>query len=392
MDFELSKEHRDIQLAAREFAKKEIEPVAEQMDREECFPMELWRKMGDLGFLGINVPEEYGGAGYELLAGILVCEQIYRVSPGLGNSYGVQANLVSHNLNRNGNHEQKKKYLPGLSSGELVGALALTEPGAGSDAVGIQTTAVRDGNAFVLNGSKIYISNAPIADVFITYTKTDLEKKARGITAFLVERGFPGLDADHKLEKMGIRASPNGEVFFDNCRVPEGNILGEVNGGIDVMMSGLDVERAFFASGALGLAEGAFELALTYSKKREQFGQPICNFQLIQAKLADMYTEIEAARGLVYRAAVIADKAERGGKGTEMHKLATAAMLFTSQMAVRVCNEALQVHGGYGYMMECPINRFYRDAKIIDIGGGTLEIRRLVIARELLARGLEYPP
>lgn len=392
MNFELSKEQRDIQMAAREFAKKEIDPIAEQMDRDETFPLDIWRKMGDLGFLGINVSEEYGGSGYELLAGILIMEQIYRVSPGLGNSYGTQANLVAHNLNRNGSEEQKKKYLPGLCSGELIGSLALTEPSAGSDAVNIQTTAVRDGDSFVLNGSKIFITNAPIADIFLTYTKTDMAKKARGITAFIVERSFPGLDADHKLEKMGIRASPNGEVFFDNCRVPQENVLGEVDAGIEVMMGGLDIERAFFASGALGLAEGAFELALNYSKGREQFGQPICNFQLIQGKLADMYTEIEAARGIVYRAAIMADKANRGGKGTEVHRLAAAAILFTSQMAVRVCNEAVQIHGGYGYMMESSVNRFYRDAKVIDIGAGTLEIRRLIIARELIKRGLDYPP
>jgi len=392
MDFELTKEQKDIQLATREFAKKEIEPITEQMDREERFPLSVWRMMGDLGFLGINVPEEYGGTGCELLSGILVMEQIYRVSPGLGNSYGTQANLVAHNLSTNGSDDQKRKYLPGLCSGELIGSLALTEPDAGSDAVSIRTTAANNGDSFLLNGSKIFISNAPVADIFLTYTKTSPEKKARGITAFIVERNFPGLDADHKLEKMGIRASPNGQVFFDNCRVPIENVVGEVDRGIDIMMGGLDVERAFFASGALGLAEGAFELALKHSKTREQFGQPICNFQLIQAKLADMYTEIEAARGLVYRAAIMADKMERGGKGTEVHKLAAAAMLFTSQMAVRVCNEAVQTHGGYGYAMHSPVNRFYRDAKVIDIGGGTLEIRRLIIARELLQKGLEYPP
>jgi len=391
MDFELTREQRDIQLAARKFARKEIEPIAQQMDRDQKFPLDIWKKMGELGYLGINVDEEYGGTGCELLSGILVMEQIYRVSPGLGNSYGTQANLVAHNLNRNGTDNQKRKYLPGLCSGELIGSLALTEPNAGSDAVNIQTTAVVDGNDFLLNGNKTFISNAPIADIFLTYAKTDPGKKAKGITAFIVERDFPGLDANHIIEKMGIRASPNGQVFFDNCRVPIENALGEINRGIDIMMGGLDVERAFFASGALGLAEGAFELALNYSKEREQFGQPICNFQLIQAKLADMYTEIEAARGLVYRAAVMCDKMKRGGKGTEIHKLAAAAMLFTSQMAVRVCNEALQIHGGYGFTMEYPINRFYRDAKVIDIGGGTLEIRRLIIARELLKRGLDYP-
>ncbi|MDY7035050.1 MAG: acyl-CoA dehydrogenase family protein [Thermodesulfobacteriota bacterium] len=392
MNFELTMEQKDIQKAAREFAKKEIEPIAEQMDRDEAFPLDIWKKMGDLGFMGISIPEEYGGSGYELLTGVLVAEQIFRVSPALGTSYGTQANLVAHNLNRNGTEDQKKKYLPGICSADLTGSLALTEPNAGSDAVGIQTIAVKNGNHYLINGNKIFITNAPIADIFLTYTKTDPDKKSKGITAFIVERNFPGIDADHKLEKMGVRGSPTGEIFYDNCRVPEENVLGEVNRGIDVMMSGLDSERAFMAAAGLGTAEGAFELALEYSKKREQFGKPISSFQLVQAKLADMYTEIEAARGLVYRAAMVAEEMKRGGKGTEVHKMAAAALLFSTEVSVRVCSHAAQIHGGYSYMMEYPINRFYRDAKIGEIGGGTTEIRRLLIAGEVIKGGTGYLP
>jgi isovaleryl-CoA dehydrogenase len=237
----------------------------------------------------------------------------------------------------------------------------------------------------------MFITNAPIGDVFLTYARTDLRGAAKqGITAFIVERGFPGFRVSRELEKMGNRGSPTGEIVFEDCRVPAENVVGEVNGGIGVMMGGLDVERAFFSGEPLGIAQGALELALDYAKQREQFGQPICNFQLIKAKLADMYTEIEAARGLVYRAAILADKAHRGGKGTEVHKIAAGAMLFAAETATRVANQAVQIHGGYGYMLEFPINRYYRDCKLYEIGAGTSEIRRLVIADEIIRRGLEY--
>jgi len=369
---------------------KEIKPVAEQIDRDDEFPPGIWKKMGDLGILGVTISEEYGGSGFDLLTGVLIMEQIGRICPALAVSYGAHANLCADNLHRNATREQKRKYLPGLCSGALIGCLALTEANAGSDAVSIRTTAVRDGNLFVLNGSKMFITNAPIGDVFLAYAKTELEKKARGITAFIVERNFPGLSLPRKLEKMGNRGSPTGEMVFEDCLVPIENVVGEVNVGISVMMGGLDVERAFFAGESLGMAEGAFELGLKYSREREQFGEPICNFQLIKAKLADMYTEIEASRGLVYRAAVMADKMQRGGKGTEVHKIAAAAIMFASEVATRISNQALQVHGGYGYMLEYPINRFYRDAKLYEIGAGTSEVRRLLIADEIIRRGLEY--
>ena len=393
MDFELSEEQKLVQKNAHQFMVKEIEPIAEKIDREDKFPPGIWKRMGDLGLLGVNIPEEYGGSGYDLLTGVLVMEQIARTCPALAVSYGAHANLCTDNLNRNGNEDQKRKYLPGLCSGDLVGCLVLTEPDAGSDAVSIRTTAVQEENYFLLNGTKTFITNAPCGDIFLTYAKTDLAKKAKGITAFIVEKGFPGVSVPRKLEKMGNRGSETGEMVFDNCIVHIENVLGRVNGGIQVLMGGLDVERAFFAAESLGIAEGAFELGLKYSKEREQFGQPICNFQLIKAKLADMYTEIEAARGLVYQAAVMADldKMQRGGKGTEIHKIAAAAILFTAEMSTRVVNQAIQIHGGYGYMLEFPINRFYRDAKLYEIGAGTSEIRRLIIADELIRGGLEYP-
>jgi isovaleryl-CoA dehydrogenase len=391
MDFDLSEEQKLVQRNVRQFMLKEIAPLAEQIDREDKLPPGIWKKMGDLGILGVTISEEYGGSGFDLLTAVLVIEQIGRVCPALAVSYGAHANLCADNLHRNASEEHKRKYLPGLCSGELVGCLALTEPDVGSDALGIRTRAVRDGNEFILNGSKMFITNAPIGDVFLTYAKTNSSGAAKeGITAFIVERAFPGFRVSRELEKMGNRGSPTGEITFEDCRVPAENVVGEVNGGIGVMMGGLDVERAFFSGEPLGIAQGAVELALDYSKQREQFGQPICNFQLIKAKLADMYTEIEAARGLVYRAAILADKAQRGGKGTEVHKIAAGAMLFAAETATRVANQAVQIHGGYGYMLEFPINRFYRDCKLYEIGAGTSEIRRLVIADEVIRRGLEY--
>ena len=390
MDFDLTEEQRLVQKNVRQFMVKEIEPLAEQIDREDKFPPGIWNKMGDLGILGVTVSEQYGGSGFDLLSAVLVIEQIARTCPALAVSYGAHANLCTDNLYRNGTEDQKGKYLPGLCSGDLVGCLALTEPNAGSDAVSIRTTAVRDGNDFILNGTKMFITNAPVGDVFLTYAKTEPASGARGITTFIVERDFPGFQVSRALEKMGNRGSPTGELVFEDCRVPAENVMGEVDGGIRVMMGGLDVERAFFSGEPLGLAQGAMELALKYSREREQFGQAICNFQLIKAKLADMYTEIEAARGLVYRAAVLADKMHRGGRGTEVHKIAAAAMLFAAETATRVANQALQIHGGYGYMLEFPINRFYRDAKLYEIGAGTSEIRRLLIADEIIQRGLEY--
>jgi isovaleryl-CoA dehydrogenase len=341
--------------------------------------------------LGVTVEETFGGSGLDLLAATLVIEQIARVCPALAVSYGAHSILCVDSIRRNGTEDQKKTYLPDLCSGRAIGCLALTEPNAGSDAVSLRTTATRAGDFYYLSGTKMFITNAPEGQIFVTYAKTDPQKKAKGISTFIVENIYPGFSVSRKLEKMGNRGSATGEVVFQDCRVPAENLMGQENEGIRIIMSGLDVERAFFAGEPLGIAEGALELALKYSLEREQFGKPISQFQLIQAKLADMYTRIEAARFLVYRAAMMADQATRGGKGTEVHKLAAAAILFTSETATWVANEALQVHGGYGYMMEYAINRFYRDAKLYEIGAGTSEIRRLIIGQELVSRGLEYP-
>ena len=390
MDFELSNEQKMIQKSVREFMVKEVGPIADQIDSNDEFPSELWKKMGDAGILGTNIAEEYGGCGYDLLTTALTMEQMGRISPAVTLSVGAHMNLCAHNLENNGNEKQKQRYLPGLCSGDLIGCLGLTEPGAGSDAVSIQTTADQKGGHFILNGSKMFITNAPIADIAIVYAKTEPEKGAKGITAFILEKGSQGFSVSKKLGKMGHRGSPTGELVFNNCRVPEENVLGKINEGIKIMMRGLDVERTIVAAIALGIGEAALELALKYSKQRHQFGNAICNFQLIKSKMADMYTEIEAAKLMVYRAAVKADQAQEGGKGTEIHKLAAAAVLFTAEAVSRAVDQSLQIHGGYGYTLDFPINRFYRDAKLYEIGAGTSEIRRILIGNELIRRGAGY--
>jgi len=390
MDFELSNEQKRIQKSVREFMLKEVSPITDEIDRDDIFPSELWKKMGTADILGVNIAEEYGGCGYNLLTTALVMEQMGRISPAVALSVGANINLCAHNLEKNATEKQKKKYLPGICSGDMIGCLGLTEPGAGSDAVGIQTTAEKKGEYFILNGSKMFITNAPIADIALVYAKTEPEKGAHGITAFLVEKGFEGFSVSKNIEKMGHRGSPTGELIFNNCLVPVENVVGEVNQGIKVMMRGLDIERTVVAAMALGIGETALELALKYSKQRRQFGEEICNFQLVKAKLADMYTEIEAAKYLVYRAAVLADKVQNGGKGTEVHKVAAAAVLFTAEAVSRAVDQSLQIHGGYGYTLDFPINRFYRDAKLYEIGAGTSEIRRILIGNELIKHGLGY--
>ncbi len=384
MEFEFTREQQMIQKNVREFMRKEVLPVTEQIDREDKFPDDIWRKLGELGFLGLSMAEAHGGFGCDTLTFILMLEEMARICPALALSVAAHSNLCMDNLERNGSEAQKQKYLPGLCSGELIGCLGLTEPEAGSDAVGITTTAVREGDGFLLNGSKMFITNAPEADLALVYAKTEMDKGARGITAFLIQKESPGFSVSRKIEKMGNRGSSTGELVFSDCLVPMGNVLGEVDEGIRVMMNGLDIERVVVSGITLGIAAAALELALDYSQKRHQFGQPIGSFQLIKAKLANMYTELEAARGLVYRAAVLAEKSERGGKGTELHKLAAAGILFSAEAASRAVNEAVQIHGGYGYTQEYAVNRLYRDAKLYEIGAGTSEIRRLVIADELL--------
>ncbi len=375
---ELCQEHAMMRDTVREFTQKEIIPIAEKMDKEEYFPEYLFQKWADLGILGVTIPKEYGGIGSDALAQLIIAEELAKGSAGIAVTYVSHANLCVHNLYSHGSNEQRKKYLPPLCKGKNVGALAMTEPGAGSDAVSIQTSAVRDGDAYLLNGTKMFITNAPIANTMIVYAKTDKARPVKGVTAFIVENTFEGYRVSRKLQKMGCRSSPTGEVVLDNCRVPAENVLGEENKGIAVMMSGLDIERVVLAGVSLGLAQAAFADSLRYSQQREQFGQPISQFQLIQAKLADMYTGIEAARHLAY------DVAKRTPKEKRLRKESAAAALFAAEMATKVSLEAVQIHGGYGCMLEFPVNRYLRDAKICEIGGGSSEIRRLLIARELL--------
>lgn len=384
MDFELSEPHRMLADAVYDFMVKEIEPLAQQIDREDKLPDWIWGKLGELGWLGITVPEKYGGSGFDLLAQCICLEQMSRICPALSLSCQAHSNLCCDNLYRNGTEEQRQKYLPVLCRGEKLGALAITEPNAGSDAVGMQMRARKEGRHYILNGTKTFITNGTVAGTLIVYAKTAPEKAAKGITAFIVEPGFEGSFTSKEIEKMGDRGSPTGELVFDDYRVPEENILGEENQGIKVLMEGLDTERVAGAGWTLGMADRALELSLRYAKERVQFGRPIAEFQLIQEKLVDMYVGIESAKLLMYKAANLAETSERGGKGTEINKVAAAALLLAGQVATQAALHAVQIHGGYGYVLDYPVNRLLRDAKLSEIGAGTTEIRKLIIARELL--------
>jgi isovaleryl-CoA dehydrogenase len=384
MDFNFSDQHIMLRESIRNFAAKEIWPVAERIDEEDKWPDGMWQKLSNMGIMGITVDEEYGGAGADLISAIIVLEELSKASPAIALSWGAHANLCCNNLNHNASTNQKSKYLPPLCTGQHIGALGLTEPNAGSDAVNIQTVAVRKSDHYVVNGTKMFITNGSVANTIVLYAKTDKEKGARGITAFILDTEFPGFSVSKELKKYGHRGSPTAELILQDCIIPAENVIGEENKGINVMMSGLDVERAFYAGESIGIAEACLELSIKYAKERVQFGKPIGAFQLIQAKLADMYTQLEAGKMLCYKAAVLAEQARTGGKGTEIHKLAAASILFNAEMASRIADQAVQIHGGYGYMLEYPVQRFLRDAKLIEIGAGTSEIRRLIIARELL--------
>jgi isovaleryl-CoA dehydrogenase len=384
MDFELSEAHKMLAESVYDFMLREIEPIAEQIDREDGLPDWVWKKLGDLGWMGVTVPEEYGGSGMDYLAQCICLEQMSRICPALSLSCHAHSNLCCDNLYRNGNGEQRQKYLPPLCSGERLGALAITEPDAGSDAVGIQMRAKRDGSNYLLSGIKTFITNGTMGGTMIVYAKTEPEKGAKGITAFIVEPGFQGIFEAKHLDKMGVRGSPTGELIFDEYRVPEENILGGLNQGVGVLMGGLDMERVAGTGWTLGIGERALELSLRYAKERVQFGQPIGQFQLIQEKLADMYVGIESAKLLMYKAATMAQKADRGGKGSEIHKLAAAALLLAGQVSTQAVLHAVQIHGGYSYMLDYPVNRLLRDVKLGEIGAGTAEMRKIIIARELL--------
>ena len=375
---ELNQEELSIAESALRFARRELGPVAGRIDAEDAFAPDLFLRLAQAGYLGAGIPEEEGGAGGDLMTAALIGWALARVSPAVALSYGAHLNLCAHNLLRNGTAEQRRRYLPQLAAGKLIGAMALTEPNAGSDATGIRTTARRHGDRYLLNGTKMFITNGPVADLVLVYAKTAPELGKKGISAFLVEKDFPGFAVGQRLQKMGMRGSPTGELVFTDCEVPTENLLGTENEGLRVMMSGLDAERALYSFTGVGIAEEAFALALSYALQREQFGSRIGEFQLVQAKLADMYAGLEAARLLAIRAI------RSVGAGRRASKEAAAAILFAAQTARLVTDEALQIHGGYGYTTDYPLERFFRDAKLLDIGAGTQEIRRLVIARELL--------
>ena len=386
MNDELSVESREILSQSDRFAREQLYPLQQKMDDEEWWPDDVFPRLGEIGYLGVTVPEIYGGAGLDFFSSTLILQSITKWNPAVGFSYGTHDNLCVNNLLRNGNEDQHARHLPDLCSGRKTGALALTEPGAGSDAIGsMRTTARREGDTYLLNGSKQFITNGPIADVVLVYAKTRAQDNGpERVSAFIVERAFEGFASGKTLRKMGYRGSPTSELVFSDCRVPAENLLGEEHRGISVLMSGLDLERAFLAVSTLGLGERALELSLDYATTREQFGQPIGNFQLIQAKLAEMYTSLEACRAFAYRVARACNdlRADEGGRG-EIHKLSAAAALFCAQQTRSIVDHAVQIHGGSGFMWETEVNRLYRAARALEIGAGTSEIRKMIIAGEL---------
>jgi isovaleryl-CoA dehydrogenase len=382
LNFDLGETVDLLRSQVQAFAADEIAPRAADIDRDNAFPADLWRKMGDLGVLGITVEEEYGGAGMGYLEHVVAMEEISRASASVGLSYGAHSNLCVNQIRRNGNAAQRQRYLPRLVSGEHVGALAMSEPGAGSDVVGMRTRADRRGDRYVLNGTKMWITNGPDADVLVIYAKTDPAAGPRGITAFLVEKGFRGFSAAQKLDKLGMRGSNTCELVFQDCEVPAENVLSEVGRGVNVLMSGLDYERAVLAAGPLGIMQACMDAVLPYVHERKQFGQAIGEFQIMQAKLADMYTTMNAAKAYVYAVARSCDR------GRTTRKDAAGAILFAAEKATWMALEAIQCLGGNGYINDYPTGRLLRDAKLYEIGAGTSEIRRMLIGRELFGESM----
>jgi isovaleryl-CoA dehydrogenase len=382
----LSPDERQILDEADRFARAELYPLSRRMDDEEWWPEHAFPKIGATGYFGITVPETYGGVGLDVFTSGLVLQAMSRWNHALALSWVAHENLCLNNIYRNANEAQRRKYLPALCKGTAVGALGLTEPGAGSDALGsMRTTARRDGDHYVLNGTKLYITNGPVADTLLVYAKTDKSRGAKGISAFIVEKGYPGFRVAQKLTKMGFRGSPTAELVFDDCRVPAENLVGEENGGVAIVMSGLDLERAMISPVCLGIAERALELSIEYAKTRQQFGRPIADFQMIRGKLADMYVWIETMRTFTYRVLRAANELEVGGGGRgEIHKLTAASVMYAGEITSRVLQEAVQIHGGAGYIWESEVNRLFRSIKLLEIGAGTTEVRKMIISEELL--------
>jgi len=376
-DFDLGDTIDALRDAVREFAQARIAPLAEDTDRNNQFPMHLWRELGEMGLLGLTVEEDYGGTAMGYLAHVVAMEEISRASASIGLSYGAHSNLCVNQLRKNGTHAQKLNYLPKLVSGEHVGALAMSEPGAGSDVVSMRLKAERRGDVFVLNGNKMWITNGPDADVLIVYAKTDVAAGSKGITAFIVEKGFKGFSTAQKLDKLGMRGSNTCELVFQDCEVPVENVLGEVNKGVRVLMSGLDFERLVLSGGPLGIMAACLDVALPYARERKQFGRSIAEFQLIQGKLADMYVGFNACRAYVYAVAKACDR------GQTTRKDAAGAILYAAEKATWMAGQAIQILGGNGYINDYPTGRLWRDAKLYEIGAGTSEIRRMLIGREL---------
>ncbi len=384
LNFQLGEEIDALRDAVRSFAESEIAPRATEVDRSDQFPMDLWPKMGELGVLGITVPEEHGGANMGYLAHMIAMEEISRASASIGLSYGAHSNLCVNQINRNGSEAQKKKYLPKLISGEHVGALAMSEPGAGSDVISMKLKAEDKGGYYLLNGTKMWITNGPDADTMVVYAKTEPELGARGVTAFIVEKGMKGFSTAQKLDKLGMRGSHTGEMVFDNVEVPADHILGGLNQGAKVLMSGLDYERAVLAGGPIGIMQAVMDNVVPYIHDRKQFGQSIGEFQLVQGKVADMYTVLQAGRAFLYTIGKNLD-ALGSEHVRQVRKDCASVILWTAEQATRMAGDGIQLFGGNGYINEYPLGRLWRDAKLYEIGAGTSEIRRMLIGRELFA-------
>ncbi|MEL6386517.1 MAG: isovaleryl-CoA dehydrogenase [Pseudomonadota bacterium] len=379
LNFDLGETASLLRDTVQSFAAAEIAPLADEIDRSDVFPRHLMPRMGELGLLGITVEEDEGGTGLGYLEHCIAMEEISRASASVGLSYGAHSNLCVNQLRRWGSRDQKDRYLRKLITGEHLGALAMSETGAGSDVVSMKLRAEKKGDRYVLNGSKMWITNGPDADTLIVYAKTEPEKASRGITAFLIEKGFPGFSVAQKLDKLGMRGSETGELVFQDCEVPEENVMGPLNGGVEVLMSGLDYERAVLAAGPIGIMQAALDVVLPYIHERKQFGKPIGEFQLIQGKVADMYVEMNATRAYVYAVAKSCDR------GETTRKDAAGAILYAAEKATRIALDAIQILGGNGYINDYATGRLLRDAKLYEIGAGTSEIRRFLIARELFA-------